>query len=165
MHRISAKRGFVYKENACNHREQISNPPTESKRLGGIYGMRNKTAGPSEVWEAWGAWGKVIGKRFRNPCSVQVKKATNLRKWSFSTLWYQKGHLAGTDACPVEGLLVWSHLDQLSWNETQLTLNSFCLEDMQVLKWPWLMKAGEMDLIRFTPMGHTPLEPHLIHAS
>lgn len=38
----------------------------------GIYGMNNKEAGLSEVWRAWEAWGKVIGKRCGNRSFAQL---------------------------------------------------------------------------------------------
>ena len=39
------------------------------QRAGGIYGLRNKAAGHSEAWRAWG---KVTGERCDNLPSAQV---------------------------------------------------------------------------------------------
>ena len=42
---------------------QVSTPSPQRQRDRAIYRLRNKASGQSK---AWGAWGKVIGKRCRN---------------------------------------------------------------------------------------------------
>ena len=43
--------------------EQVSEPPPRGQGPWEVCGLKNKEAGHSEVWGAWGGWGKVIGKR------------------------------------------------------------------------------------------------------
>lgn len=49
--------------------EKVSEPPPQRQGAPGICGIKNKAAGWSEVY---GAWGKSVGKRCSNHRSAQV---------------------------------------------------------------------------------------------
>lgn len=78
--------------------------------------MRNKAAGWSEAWEAWG---KVIGKRCGHHGSAQAPtKPLQVQMEALSMVGplRSKGRRAATRACPVAELVVLASLNQLSLN-------------------------------------------------
>ena len=78
--------------------------------------MRNKAAGWSRAWEAWG---KMIEKRYGNHGSAQAPTKplqVQMEALRMVSPLRSKGHRAATPACPVAELMVLASLNQLSLN-------------------------------------------------
>ena len=66
---LGSRKDLSARQSSEETKEQASDLPPQKQGDWGIYGIKNKGAGWSE---AWGAWGNVVGKTCDNHRSAQV---------------------------------------------------------------------------------------------